>query len=145
MILWLVLIGLFSGVVGGMGMGGGTVLVPLLSLVGLEQITVQGINLVSFVPMCCVALLVHGKGGRISTRHIWYILVPALLSAVVGVYVAHHIQGDILRIMYGIMLLIVGVWQLIVSIVAKPTTRQGYKVLYCPSGVLRAKYPKGRQ
>ena len=36
--LFLVLIGLFSGIFAGMGMGGGTFLVPLLSLIfGIEQ------------------------------------------------------------------------------------------------------------
>ncbi len=135
--IWLALIALVGGIVGGMGMGGGTVLVPLLCLLGLEQITVQGINLVCFVPMCIVALIVHGRGNRIDTKNIWYILLPSLLSAVCGAYLAHHIQGSVLRIMYGCMLLIVGVWQLVVS--TKSSTRHRCIVTYCASGRLKAK------
>lgn len=118
-ILWLTLIALASGVVGGMGMGGGTVLVPLLSLLNMSQITIQGINLVSFVPMCIVALCVHGKQGRIKAGKIWYILLPALLSAGVGAYVAHMLDGNVLRVIYGVMLLAVGIWQLVLAIIHK--------------------------
>ncbi len=138
--IWLVLIGLVGGIVGGMGMGGGTLLVPLLCLLGYTQITVQGINLVCFVPMCVVALIVHGRGKRIVTKGIWYILVPAMASAVLGAVVAHHIEGSVLRIMYGSMLLAVGGWQLVVAIrgTSKPTTSR-YIVVGCKSGVLKAK------
>lgn len=137
--MWLVPIGIVGGVVGGMGMGGGTLLVPLLCLLGYTQITVQGINLVCFVPMCAVALIVHGKGKRIVVKNIWYILVPAVVSAVVGAVIAHHIEGSVLRIMYGTMLLAVGIWQLVVS--SRGTSKRAHKyiVIDCASGVLKAK------
>lgn len=138
--IWLVLIGVAGGVVGGMGMGGGTLLVPLLCLLGYTQITVQGINLVCFVPMCCVALIVHNKGKRIVTKGIWLILLPAMLSAVAGAVIAHHIEGSVLRIMYGAMLLAVGIWQLVVAIRGSSSATTGrYIVVRCSSGVLRAK------
>lgn len=117
-VLWLIVIGLASGVVGGMGMGGGTLLVPLLTLLGLEQLTVQGINLVCFVPMCIVSLAIHSRQGRLKTGKVWWILVPAVISAGVGAYIAHHIQPDILTLLYGIMLVVVGGWQIVVAIKA---------------------------
>ncbi len=55
-IFLLILFGFLSGIIGGMGMGGGTLLTPLLSFLDLEQKTIQAINLISFLPMCCVAL-----------------------------------------------------------------------------------------
>ena len=48
----LVLVGVLSGAVGGMGMGGGTVTIPLLVLfAGVEQKLAQAANLFSFLPM----------------------------------------------------------------------------------------------
>ena len=58
-IFLLILFGFLSGVVGGMGMGGGTLLVPLLSFSDMPQKAAQSANLVSFLPMCCVALIFH--------------------------------------------------------------------------------------
>ena len=45
------LAGIAGGIPGGMGMGGGTALIPLLVLLcGAEQGVAQGINLLSFLP-----------------------------------------------------------------------------------------------
>ena len=55
-IFWFVVAGLVSGVLGGMGMGGGTILIPLLSIFyKIGQHTAQAINLISFIPMAIVA------------------------------------------------------------------------------------------
>ena len=44
--------GVCGGVLGGMGMGGGTLLIPLLTIFcGVEQGIAQGVNLLSFLPM----------------------------------------------------------------------------------------------
>ena len=55
----LILVGFLAGVIGGMGMGGGTILVPLLSFLDIGQKSIQATNLISFLPMCVVALLFH--------------------------------------------------------------------------------------
>ena len=65
MIFLLILVGFLAGVIGGMGMGGGTILVPLLSFLDLEQKSIQATNLISFLPMCVVALLFHNKNHLI--------------------------------------------------------------------------------
>ena len=75
--LTLALCWLAGGVLGGMGMGGGTVLIPLLTLFGVDQAAAQGINLVSFLPMAALALPVHAKSGLLR----WEGLVPLVLSA----------------------------------------------------------------
>ena len=61
-----ILIGLGSGVLGGMGMGGGTALIPLLTIfTSVHQKTAQAINLISFIPMAVVALFLHVKNGLV--------------------------------------------------------------------------------
>ena len=63
----LVLCGFAGGVLGGMGMGGGTALIPLLTIfLGLPQTVAQGINLISFLPMSLLALSVHFKNGLLK-------------------------------------------------------------------------------
>lgn len=56
--------GVFGGVLGGMGMGGGTVLIPLLTLFcGVPQHMAQSVNLFTFLPMSLLSLRVHAKTG----------------------------------------------------------------------------------
>lgn len=115
-IFLLILFGFLSGVIGGMGMGGGTLLTPLLSFLDLEQKTIQAINLISFLPMCCVALGFHAKNKLIKTKHVWWIIVPAVMMAVVGALCADKATNKILRICFAAFLISVGTWQLIVAI-----------------------------
>ena len=57
--------GIAAGVLGGMGMGGGTLLIPALTTIfGVDQKLSQAINLTAFVPMAAVALFIHAKSGQ---------------------------------------------------------------------------------
>lgn len=112
----LILFGFLSGILGGMGMGGGTLLVPLLSFLDLQQKTIQAINLISFLPMCGVALGVHFRNKLVQTKHILWLIIPAVLFAVVGAFFAGKADNKVLRVCFGVFLIGVGVWQLIVAI-----------------------------
>ncbi|MFA7411676.1 MAG: TSUP family transporter, partial [Tissierellaceae bacterium] len=58
----LALIGFFSGMIGGMGIGGGAILIPALVILhGIEQQEAQGVNLVVFLPVALTALVIHHK------------------------------------------------------------------------------------
>ena len=60
--IFLGLCGLVSGILGGLGMGGGTLLIPLLTIfLSVSQIESQGINLIAFIPMSVIAIIIHAK------------------------------------------------------------------------------------
>ena len=73
-----VISGVAGGVIGGMGMGGGTLLIPLLTvLCGLSQHYAQSVNLIVFVPMSIVAIIIHAKNGLIN-KSCLYVSIPAV-------------------------------------------------------------------
>ena len=58
----LFIIGLLSGIIGGMGIGGGTILIPsMIFFAGVSQHIAQGINLVTFIPLLLQLFLIHIK------------------------------------------------------------------------------------
>jgi uncharacterized membrane protein YfcA len=62
------LLGFLGGVPAGMGMGGGTVTIPLLVLFGgVEQKIAQSANLFAFLPMSLGALKTHAQNGLLQT------------------------------------------------------------------------------
>ena len=70
-----VLAGVLSGIFGGLGMGGGTLLIPILTIfLNFDQKLAQGINLISFLVMALFSLYIHHKNGYIVTKHIFYII-----------------------------------------------------------------------
>ena len=65
--IFYIVAGAVSGIIAGMGMGGGTVLIPLLTmLTSLSQHKAQGVNLISFIPMAIVVLIIHVKNKLIN-------------------------------------------------------------------------------
>ena len=67
--LWYVIAGLFGGIVGGMGMGGGTLLIPIMTLfLGIDQHLSQAINLLVFIPTGILAVIIHAKNKLIAAK-----------------------------------------------------------------------------
>ena len=64
-----VLVGIVSGFVSGMGMGGGTILILCLSMfMGVEQHIAQATNLVFFIPTSIVAIITNIKQKYIDFK-----------------------------------------------------------------------------
>ena len=113
--------GLLGGVLGGMGMGGGTVLIPLLTMFcGVQQHTAQALNLVSFLPMAIVALIIHFRNGFVNFNHSVLIIITGVVTCILGCYVARAINGQLLKRFFGGFLLILSCWQIVNFIRKKP-------------------------
>lgn len=118
-------------------MGGGTLLVPLLSFLDIPQKTIQATNLISFVPMCVVALILHAKNKLIKTKGIGWLAVPAVVFAVAGAFVAGDTANKVLRMVFGVFLIVVGSWQIVVAVKFILRKKKSLLVAYCPNGKLK--------
>lgn len=111
-IVLLVLAGIAAGALGGMGMGGGTILIPVLTIFfGVEQKQAQAINLVAFIPMAVASLIVHVKNKRVETEGVLWIIIPATVLSLVGSLVAQAINGEVLKRIFGGFLLLLSAAQ----------------------------------
>ncbi len=105
-ILKFCLFGALGGVLGGMGMGGGTVLIPLLTIfLSVEQKTAQAINLISFIPMAIIALTLHFKNKLVKTEGLLFMIIPACFFGVGGAVLCHFIKSEIMQRIFGGFLL----------------------------------------
>ena len=116
----LIIFGAVSGVLGGMGMGGGTLLIPLLTLFsGMEQHTAQLYNLIGFVPMAAVALVIHSKNGLVKKSGLLPMALSAAVTSVGAGFIAAAVAGPVLKRIFGGFLLIVAVYMLVGSLFPK--------------------------
>lgn len=110
-----ILIGALSGIISGMGIGGGAILIPALTMIiGIDQKLAQGINLVYFLPTAIIALIIHIKNKNADLKTAVIIGVCGIAGAIVGSLFAMRIDNNILRRMFGIFLLLIGlreVWK----------------------------------
>lgn len=119
MTIWQIVaaVSLLGGIIGGMGMGGGTLLIPLLTAVaGLEQHIAQAVNLTAFIPMAIAALAVHRKNGYVNLKCSAPITALSVAGAIAGSFAAGYSGGDVLRMCYGALLIVIGVCVLVVSV-----------------------------
>lgn len=101
------LCGIAGGLLGGMGMGGGTLLIPLLTLfLGVEQGAAQGVNLLSFLPMSALALFVHAREGRLERKGLLFLILPALLFSGLSALLAAALPSPVLKKGFGLFLLL---------------------------------------
>lgn len=108
----LILVGFLSGIISGMGIGGGTILIPSLVFFGeLSQVQAQGINLIVFIPISIVAIITHMKQGNIESKYIKPIIIGGIISAVIGSMIAVKIDEERLRTFFGIFLFIIGLYE----------------------------------
>lgn len=111
-IILLALSGIAAGVLGGMGMGGGTILIPLLTIFfNVGQKEAQAINLVAFIPMAIVSLAIHIKNKRVKKEGLLWIIIPAVLTSVGGGFAAQAVNGEVLKRIFGGFLLLLSVVQ----------------------------------
>ncbi len=108
-----ILIGFFSGIISGMGVGGGMILIPALgAFLNVPQHTSQSINLFYFIPTAVAALIVHIKKKSIYYRAL-RLIITGIPFSVIGAYIASSLSGDILRKLFGVFILIFGVIEII--------------------------------
>ena len=106
-------IGFIAGILSGLAVGGGTLLVPALVLItGITQHTAQGVSLLSFVPTSVVAVITHYKQGNVRPRLAGYLVIGTVTGAVAGAMIAVQIPAPALRKVFGVFLIIMGLYEL---------------------------------
>ena len=112
-----ILTGFLSGIISGMGIGGGAILIPALTIFqGVSQQVAQGINLVYFLPTAAVSLFVHIKNKNVEIKTALIIGLCGLIGAVGGSLLAIKLDGDLLRRMFGVFLFFIGIYEVIKGI-----------------------------
>lgn len=108
-----IFIGLVSGIVSGTGMGGGTVLILLLTtLMGIEQHIAQATNLIFFVPTSIVTIILNWKNKLIDKKLAITISVLGVIGAACGAIVSTKMNVAELRKYFGIFLLIIAIYEI---------------------------------
>ena len=106
-------IGLLSGIISGMGIGGGTILIPsLVFFTDLNQKQAQGINLIVFIPVAIIALIIHFKEKNLEIQYAKCLILGGVFGSIIGSLLAMKTNPNALRKYFGIFLLFIGIYEL---------------------------------
>ena len=110
------LAGLLSGIIGGMGLGGGAVLIIYLTVFKhTEQLNAQGINLLFFIPIALLAVVIYAFKGQIKWRVTIPLAIGGLLGACGGFFLTEFIGGNFTAKLFGGFLILLAIKELFFS------------------------------
>jgi len=108
-----VIFGTISGIVTGLGMGGGTILILLLSLfMNLEQHIAQATNLVFFIPTSIAAILTNLKQKNIDLKLAMKISAFGIIGAIIGAVISNNMSSEKLKKYFAIFILIIALHEI---------------------------------
>jgi len=111
--LLMILIGFVAGAAGGaLGIGGGIVLVPALTIAfGVPQTVAQGTSLATIVPTSVSGAIAQDRAGNVMRRAATWMAAVGVVAAVAGALLALALPTEVLQRLFGAFLL-VSAWRL---------------------------------
>jgi uncharacterized membrane protein YfcA len=111
--MWEIVTGLISGTVSGTGMGGGTILILVLSIfLVVEQHVAQATNLVFFVPTSISAIIVSIKSKLIEWKIGITLAISGVVGAIIGANISSKMNVKVLKRCFGIFLAIIAIYEI---------------------------------
>ena len=108
-----ILFAVLSGIISGIGMGGGTILIFLLTTFsGVSQHVAQGANLIFFIPTCIVSIFINLKNKNIDIKTAVVVIISGIIGAVIGAKLSFIINAKNLKKYFGIFLLLITIYEI---------------------------------
>lgn len=121
-----IIAGFLSGVIGGMGLGGGAVLLIYLRVFAdTEQIRAQGINLLFFLPIGAVAVAVYAYKHLIKWKTVLKFSLFGVPGCIGAIMLTDIIGGKMLSKIFALILIILGICEIIKGFLLKVKEKRG--------------------
>lgn len=112
-----IVIALVTGIIAGMGIGGGSIFILFTTIFNvLEHKEAQGYNLIMFIIVGISATFMNFKNKNIDKSLFRKLIIPVCIGSICGIFIAKKIEENLLRnLFYGFML-VIGFYEIISSL-----------------------------
>lgn len=93
-------------------MGGGIVILPLLTMIGFAIRDAQAVNLVGYLLVALLPLWIHSRGKKVEWAIFHKLILPALLGAICGGVLSFFVGVGVLKVVFGLFFILLGILQL---------------------------------
>ncbi len=117
--MWITLfaIALFSGIIAGMGIGGGSIFILLTTIFNLfEHKEAQGYNLIMFIVVGISATIFNFKNKNIDKELFKKLIIPVCIGSIVGMKLVKYIKEETLQNFFYIFMVLIGIYEIISSV-----------------------------
>ena len=102
--------GIISGIVSGLGMGGGTILILIFTIfLNIEQHIAQATNLIFFIPTAIIAIYINKKQKLLDMKTG---MIIGIFGAVIGSIISNKLEAQNLKRYFGIFLVIITIHEI---------------------------------
>jgi len=109
-----IVIGAVSGILAGMGLGGGSLLIPALILfLNTSQKGAQAANMIGFVPAAAVSIIAHRKNKLLDFKKIYIVALSGVIASVVFASVSVRVDDLLLKKIFAVFLTVMGVYEIL--------------------------------
>ena len=113
----LILISVISGVLAGMGIGGGALFVILSTMfLGFDQKYAQALNLVMFMAVGISATISNIKAKKVDFKLVKKMLPLLVIGALIGSWLVTKIESENLKTYFSYFLVAIGIYEIITSL-----------------------------
>ena len=107
------IVGTLLGFLTGLGVGGGSLLILWLTLVlEMSQTDARGINLLFFLPSAAISCYLRWRQGAVTLKKILPAIFAGCAAAAVFSLISTRMDLEILRKLFGVLLLATGIREL---------------------------------
>ena len=104
-----IIAGLISGICTGLGLGGGSVLILILTLfLSIDQRIAQATNIICFIPSSIIAIITNIKNKNINFKLAFKILFFGIIGSSIGSIISSNLNINILKKVFAVFLIIIG-------------------------------------
>ena len=105
--------GIISGIVSGLGMGGGTILILIFTIfLNIEQHIAQATNLIFFIPTAIIAIYINKNQKLLDMKTGMIIGISGIFGAVIGSIISNKLDSQNLKRYFGIFLVIITIHEI---------------------------------
>ena len=107
----LLLLGIIGGTLGGLlGVGGGTIYVPILVIIyHMTQQMAQGIALAVMVPMSLLGGYAYMRRGNVRKELVIQLMLGSIFGALFGAMLATSLDALLLKRLFSVVLFVLGI------------------------------------
>jgi len=101
-----ILAGLLAGFVNTLAGNGSAITLALLVFLGLSPTMANGTNRIGVAVQSLIACNTFRKRGMVPTQHIWWLIIPTVLGAILGASIAVDLDEEMMNLALGILMLV---------------------------------------
>lgn len=113
-----ILISIVSGILAGMGVGGGSIFILLCMIFNImDANNAKVYNLIMFITAGIFSTMFNIKNKNIDLKNLKKVIIPVFIGSIIGIFVIKHTNENMVKNLFYVFMLIIGLYEIFSSLI----------------------------